>query len=295
VQPNFRVAWPIAGAIFDVDDTLLDNHPGGDMYGLHERTRLEAAHTVGRRHGIAGLTQLTPKQATDAFIQAPVHTIQGAVWQMLIMAGVVANGPLESDHPLLQEIIELKEHRHEHLLRTEGHEAAGATKFVETLTTTYGLRGKLAIASTASRRDVNLFLQTSGLQRFFPEANIISREQLVHAKPHPDAYNQAFATLELPEAARARVWAFEDDPRGVMSAKTAGLFTCALATTRFTPGQLMSAATPPDIAVGSFAELQALLAQLSAESAPPATPRAASPDKNQTPSPPKPSKPRPSA
>ncbi|HEX3568200.1 MAG TPA: hypothetical protein VHT70_00810 [Candidatus Saccharimonadales bacterium] len=46
---NFKVK----GAIFDVDDTLLDNKPGNPGFGLHERARLAAARlasaTTSRR------------------------------------------------------------------------------------------------------------------------------------------------------------------------------------------------------------------------------------------------------
>lgn len=39
----------VKGAIFDVDDTLLDNQPGQPGMGLHERSRLAAFQFVGKK------------------------------------------------------------------------------------------------------------------------------------------------------------------------------------------------------------------------------------------------------
>lgn len=59
---NKMIDFQIAGAIFDVDDTLLDNQPGVPGQGLHERSRLAAAHTVGKAHGIPALENLTAQR-----------------------------------------------------------------------------------------------------------------------------------------------------------------------------------------------------------------------------------------
>lgn len=246
-----------AGAIFDIDDTLLDNQPPGEPLGLHELSRLMAAQEVGRRHDIAGLRDFTSAQSTQAFVDAKVHTVFAAVWQMLVMAGeATQDEEMDLNNPLLQEIVKLKEELHEDLLRTKGREVPGATKFVAMLAEN-GLADKLAVASTACRRDIDVFFEMTQLGRFFPEARVISREKFTHAKPHPEPYNLAFAALGLPESARAKVVAFEDDPRGVMSAKAAGLYTCAI-TTRVSRERLAGLAVPPDLIAGSYAEFSEL-------------------------------------
>jgi beta-phosphoglucomutase-like phosphatase (HAD superfamily) len=240
------------GAIFDVDDTLLSNYPDGSKFGLHERSRLAAAREVGKRHGSKGLQEFTEQQSTDAFLNAKVHTVFAAVWEMLVMAGEVAPGEVELAHPLLVEITMLKEELHKDILRTEGQAVPGAVQFVETMASGH-LAGKLAIASTACRGDIDAFFDMSGLDRTFPDEQIISRERFKLAKPNPEPFNIAFATLELPESARPYVAAFEDDPRGIMSAKAAGLFTCAI-TTRFSRDELAALEVAPDLIADSYEE-----------------------------------------
>ncbi len=254
----FMLAYAdFSGAIFDIDDTLLDNKPPGEKHGLHEQSRLMAVHEAGKRHNIVALTRFTPEESARAFVEAKVHTAQAAIWQMLVMAGLATDDEeMDPANPLLQEIVSLKEELHDDLLRTKGREVPGAIQFVETLAQN-GLANKLAIASTACRRDIDVFLGMTKLDQFFPDSRVISRESFTHPKPHPEPYNLAFATLGLPESARANVVAFEDDPRGVMSAKAAGLFTCAI-TTRISREALASLAVPPDLIAGSYAEFTEL-------------------------------------
>lgn len=246
----------IQAAIFDVDDTLLNNYPEGSSVNIHERSRLAAAHQVGKRHNIPGLQLFTIEQCLEAFLNARTHTLQGAAWEMLRMADVIQAAEIDPAHPLLLEIIQLKDELHEAILRAEGREVPGATRFVEGLAR-QGLQGKLAIASTAYRRDVDIFLEMTELHRFFPEHTIITREKFSEAKPHPEAFNTAFVSLNLPEHVRKHVVAFEDDPRGIASAKAAGLFTCAI-TTRYDRQTLTALETPPDRIADSFAEFETI-------------------------------------
>jgi len=247
-----------AAAIFDVDCTLLDDQPPGEEMGLHEQSRLAAARLVGKRHGITGLENITPRQCRQAFEESKVHVVFGVVWQMLVIAGVVSDQQqVDFDHPLVKEIVDLKEELHEEILRTKGQEIEGASAFVRLLAGN-GFAGKLAIASTANRRDIDISFEITGLGEFFPDDKIISRQVFTHAKPHPEAFNLAFAALGLPETSRSKVIAFEDDPRGVMSAKAAGLYTCAI-TTRHKKEGLAKMAVPPDLIADSYAEFAELL------------------------------------
>lgn len=243
--------------IFDVDDTLLDNHPDGLYVGLHGITRLKACHAVGKRHGSRGLQNLTEDDAFQAFHKSKVHSLQGAVWEMLRMAKEVSSENIDPSHPLLKEIMELKDEIHAEVLRTRGKPVAGAVEFVQAWAA-HGYKGKMAIASTAYRRDVDLFLDMTGLHRFFPEKKVITREQTKQPKPDPEGYNLAFATLGLPEADRSKVIAFEDHPMGIMSAKAAGLYTCVIAH-RHKKAHFAGLAVPPDLIAESFAEFHKLL------------------------------------
>lgn len=61
------IDFEVKGAILDVDDTLLDNKPGVPGQGLHERSRLAAAHTVGKEHSIPALEELTAQKIQTHF------------------------------------------------------------------------------------------------------------------------------------------------------------------------------------------------------------------------------------
>jgi len=245
----------VHGVIFDVDDTLLHNFSPEFPHGLHEYTRLRVAHEVGKRYSIPELQSFTIEQCVQSFQNSPVHSVHGAIWQMLIMAGQV-KGSIDYAHPLLQEMVALKEELHEDTLRTQGREVPGATRFVEALAVKHGMADRMAVASTANRRDILLFFDMYNFHRFFPPERIVSREQFTHAKPHPEPFELAFKTLGLPS--KKGVIAFEDDPRGVQSAKGAGLFTCAI-TTRITRAEFEAMAEPPDLIADNYAEFARLL------------------------------------
>jgi beta-phosphoglucomutase-like phosphatase (HAD superfamily) len=245
------------GFIFDFDDTLLDNNPGGTDFGLHERSRLAAAHRVGRRRKLQGLQTLTPQHAIDAFKRARIYRIDAIVWEMLLIAGVVQSTTVDPDNPILREVIELKEALHDNILRTYGREVPGAANFIKKLTG-LGYEHRIAIASASNRRDIDTFLEMAGLDEIIPSTYRISREICKNAKPNPESYNLALLALNLPENARSRVIAVEDDPRGIQSAKAADLFTCAI-TTRFDCASLSSLEIAPDLIVQSFMELESLL------------------------------------
>jgi HAD superfamily hydrolase (TIGR01509 family) len=239
---------------------LLDNHPGGTAHGLHERSRLAAIRKAGRRHHIPELEHFSEQANLRVFLDAKVHSIEGAVWQTFLVTGLQTNPDLDPTNPLVQEIVALKNNLHEAVLREHGRPVPGAPEFIQALVQA-GLGDKLAIASTAFRRDIDIFLEASDLARYFPPQHIISRERFSHFKPHPEAFNAAFATLGLPEAARSRVLAVEDDPRGIMSAKAAGLFTAAI-TTRHSATSLRGLETvPPDLIAGGYADLRRVLTE----------------------------------
>jgi len=246
------IEFAVKGAIFDVDDTLLDNQPGVPGHGLHERSRLAAVHTVGKTHNIPVLKELTAQQNLDAFLNAPVHTGEAAVWNILVMTGVADSEVINPGNAVFQEIVALKNELHKDILREFGREVPGAGNFVRALVQA-GLQDKLAIASTAHRQDVDMFLGMTGLDCLFPGEHIKTKESIIHPKPHPEVFNLAFASLGLAETDKSKVCAFEDDPRGIMAAKAAGLYVCAI-TTRFDRKSLGELEVAPDLIADSYQE-----------------------------------------
>lgn len=252
-MPTMLQVQDIKAFIFDVDDTLLSNYPDDGNLSLHERSRLETAHIVGRRHGSKGLMAFTAQQAEQAFLDAKVHALPSVIWQMLIMAGEVTTDEVEPDHPLLREMMELKKKLHLAVLREHGREVPGAGDFVRAIVA-HGFGNKIAIASTAVRPEIDIFLEIHALDKYFPDEKIISYERFSRPKPHPEPYQMALERLGLGVNEAALVVAVEDDPRGIMSAKAAGLFTCAV-TTRYSREALSCLEIAPDFIFESYAEL----------------------------------------
>ena len=251
----------IKGAVFDVDDTLLDNQAGVESGTIHEHSRFKAVLGVAEKYDIASLRTLTAQENLDAFLNAKVHSLPGAVWGTLFLKGVVDSEDFDPNHPLLNEISTLKDEIHAEVLRELGVEVIGASLFIRTLAEKYGIKDHMAIASTAVRRDIDIFLdELTDLRGYFPDSHIVSLESIhyTEAKPHPAAFDKAFKTLGLPEEDRAHVLAFEDDPRGIRSAKAAGLYVCAI-TTRFAADHEALLAAKPDMIIDSYDDFMKIL------------------------------------
>ncbi len=232
------------GAIFDMDDTLLNNYPvKGDM-GLHERARFFALKEVGQKHAIPELIETTEEQNKHVIRRAMEHSVEGGIWQLFYELGLVTVRTIDHEHPLLREITARKHDLYEPILAEFGAPFPQAVEFVQAM---YVLTdGKIAIASGAKRRDILTFLEITGLGAYFLPERIFGRENYSHSKPNPESFDVAFTALGVADGERARVVAFEDDPKGIESAKTAGLFTCAI-TTRFDKQALESEPITPDV------------------------------------------------
>jgi beta-phosphoglucomutase-like phosphatase (HAD superfamily) len=154
-------------------------------------------------------------------------------------------------------MLEIKNRTYGELLAQFGVPYVGAVEFVKDLSAQYNLADYNAIASTATGVDVRTFLGMTGLKSLFPDNHIIALEDVTHPKPHPEAFDKAFLSLNLPDEARPNVLAFEDDPRGMLSAKKAGLTVCAI-TTRYSRKFLNSIEIRPDFIADSFAEFRGI-------------------------------------
>jgi beta-phosphoglucomutase-like phosphatase (HAD superfamily) len=250
------IDFEIKGAIFDVDDTLLDNSPNGVSGGLHEQSRIVAVKKIGNQYDIPYMANITQQQNIDAFTTAKSHSIEGAVWNIMTHAGLVS-GEVDRNNALLHEVVALKDELHDAVMAAEGIEVTDASWFVKSLSA-HGLEGRLAIASSGTRHNIDTFLtKITDLAPYF-EDRIQSRETVTNFKPDPEGFNSAFVSLQLPDEDRAKTLAFEDDPRGVDAAHAAGLFTCAI-TTRYSREDFEKMATPPQLIAGSFREFAEIL------------------------------------
>ena len=239
------------GVIFDVDDTLLNNYPSAHELGLHERARLEALHEVGRRRGIPKLATVEAEINRDVVKRAKEHTVSGGVWQLFYEIGLVDTDVIDQADALLNEIVARKHELYIPVMREFGTPLPQAVEFVQAM---YVLTdGRIAIASGAQRECITYFLEMTGLGNYFLPNRIIAPPDIQRAKPDPEAFNLAFTALDLPDSARAQTVAFEDDPKGITSAKQAGLFVAAI-TSRYDHAALRTHQPEPDIIASHYVD-----------------------------------------
>ncbi len=237
--------------VFDCDDTLLNNGEGQGGFGLHEQSRLVALSVVADAYDIPELTALTPDQIKQSFKSAHEHTCEGAFWWLLEQAGVIGpTVPFDPTHFLLKELNQAKGESYHNLLTTEATEVPGAYRFCATLFKNGGA-GKMAVASTAHRADIEAFFGANGFDEFFPPQNIIAKEDTTHRKPHSQAFDLALNSLNLSRKHGPKSMGFEDDPRGIVAAGSLGMYTCAV-TTRYSKSALLSQPLPPNSVATDF-------------------------------------------
>lgn len=240
-----------AGAIFDVDDTLLDNYPSNHTMGLHEQARFYAIKEIGRKYDIEELINTTEAQNKTVIKRAVEHTVEGGIWQLFYEIGLVDTRKIDRTNHLLQEVAARKHELYEPVLREFGAPIPQAAEFVQAVS--FMTNGNIAIASGAQRASVMTFFDVTGLSGYFSDEHIFCQGDYPLPKPDPSSFDLAFSSLNLEEKDRRFVLAFEDDPKGVASAKQAGLFVCAI-TSRFTADELATAECRPDMIRSSYIE-----------------------------------------
>lgn len=244
--------FTVKGVIFDVDDTLLNDWPNG-QHSLHQEARVMAAQKVGKIYNLEILAKSNHDIAKQAYITAPEHNENSIIWQTLLLLGIVSSDIIDSNNIIYQKLIHYKHKYYEDLLSDNDYSFKDSVNFVKYIKA-YDINNNLAIASNARKADIDTFLVSSKLKMYFKDKNIVSKENINKSKPHPEAYNLAFKTLNLNDVDRKFVCAFEDHPRGIKSAKDAGLFTLGFAV-RHTKKELLSLKNPPDFVYSSYKEL----------------------------------------
>lgn len=247
----------IAGAVYDVDDTLLDNQPTNDpLTNLHQMARLNALTKFADTHDdqYSILRKVTAQESFDSFRQSPVHTVAGSLYVILRNLGII-NGEFNPTDPLILDLVALKNEAYALTLAEFGKPIEGADDFVRDFAAQYGIEDKMAIASTAVLRDIKAFLESCNLTYLFPDDRIIDVSRVSRPKPDPEAFDTAFRRLMLPDRLRDNVVALEDDPRGLLAARKAGLYVCGI-TSRFSRKELEQAEAKPDFIFDTYAELR---------------------------------------
>lgn len=68
----------VKGAIFDMDDTMLDNQAGVEFGTIHEHSRRKAILHVAEKYNLPNLASITAQENLDAFHNASTHSLDGA-------------------------------------------------------------------------------------------------------------------------------------------------------------------------------------------------------------------------
>jgi len=87
----------------------------------------------------------------------------------------------------------------------------------------YNSKYKLAIASSAEKRDIKLVLKNTGLLTCFK--TFVGSDDIKIPKPNPEVYLESIKKLKLNNT---ECLAVEDSPIGIKAAKSAGLFCVAV-------------------------------------------------------------------
>jgi beta-phosphoglucomutase len=207
------LAPDIAGVVFDMDGTLLDN------MSFHE----EAFNTFAARHGLPALTLETRKwmdgkRNRDIFPYLFTRELTPAD---------------------IEQLSEEKESLYRQLSKGRLVTLTGLDRLLARLE---ARKIPVALATSAPRANVEHTLAELGLRARF--THIARSDEVAHGKPFPDVFLEAARQMTLsPE----RCLAFEDAPAGIIAARRAGMF-CIGVTTSY-PRELLAHTDPPPHAV----------------------------------------------
>jgi HAD superfamily hydrolase (TIGR01509 family) len=210
-----KLARP-AAAIFDMDGVLVDSNP------FHLRKWMDFLNQHGIPYRPEELAGRVLGPGSDASIRFYL-------------------GPQLSD----SEVSRLSEELEEGFRRVFRPHAKPLPGVVALMA---GLRGAgipLAVASSAMAKNVEFIVDVLGLRSYFH--CLVSGDEVIHSKPHPEIYLKTAEKLGVEPAACVT---FEDSYAGVESAKRAGMKCVAIAST-FSLAELRQH-TQADLTIQSF-------------------------------------------
>ena len=209
----------VAGVVFDLDGTVLDNMP------FH----IEAFNAFAERHGL------------------PPLTLERRKWMDGKRNRDIFPGLFERELSAeeLDAMAEEKESLYRRLSVGRLAPLKGLTRLLERLEA----RGvPVAIATSAPLANVEHTLRELGFTTRFP---VIARSDTVpRGKPFPDVFLEAARLLGAPAPS---CLAFEDAPAGIVAAREAGMMCVAIASS-YTPDVLADTAPPPHWVVADYDE-----------------------------------------
>jgi beta-phosphoglucomutase len=204
----------IAGVVFDMDGTLLDNMP------FHE----EAFNTFAARHGLPALTLETRKWMDGKRNRD-------------IFPYLFSSRTLTPDD--VEQLADEKESLYRQLSKGRLASLPGLARLLARLEA----RGlPVSLATSAPRANVEHTLAELGLTTRF--AIVARSDEVAHGKPFPDVFLEAARKMGI---APERCLAFEDAPAGIIAARAAGMWCVGVSTSY--PRDLLEGTEPPPHAV----------------------------------------------
>jgi beta-phosphoglucomutase len=210
----------VAGVVFDIDGTLLDNMP------FH----IEAFEAFTAAHELPPLT-LEMRQWMDGRRNSDIFP---RLFERTLTDEEIAALSLE------------KESAYRRLSKGRLEPLGGLLRLLDALD---AARVPVGLATSAPRENVEHTLRELGLSERL--AIIARSDEVPHGKPEPDVFLEAARKLGV---RAADCVAFEDAPMGLVSAGRAGM-TCVAVTTSYPPEILGATDPPPAIVVSDFATL----------------------------------------
>lgn len=207
----------VAGVVFDVDGTLLDNMP----FHIEAFEAFTAAHdlpplTLEMRHWMDG------RRNSDIFPR---------LFERALSDEEIATLSLE------------KESAYRRLSAGRLQPLPGLMRLLDALD---AARIPVALATSAPRDNVEHTLRELG---FAVRLSVVARsDEVAHGKPAPDVFLEAARKMGV---AAADCLAFEDAPMGVVAAGRAGMTVVAVSTS-YPPETLAATDPPPTLVVPDF-------------------------------------------
>jgi beta-phosphoglucomutase len=194
--------------VFDFDGVIVDSEP------LHYRALLRVAETLGFHFDYR------------RYVQRYIGYDDRDALRAILMDGGKSDG--EIDNAQIAQLVLAKADAFEAIVA----EGVGSFPGVLELIAQLSRQIPLAIASGATRRDIDLILGRLGVTGLFDP--IITADQVRRSKPDPQTYALAVAGLAQRHPALAlepgQCLAIEDTPAGLESARAAGLWTLGITT-----------------------------------------------------------------
>lgn len=186
--------FAINGVAFDLEGTIINLEP------QHHKGHLKAAAEIGVNLSLEEALEKLPH-----FIGGPDEAVALDIWNI--------SDKKHSPEYILK--LSLK-HFQEALQSTKIKPRLGFLKFYEQL---QKLGFETTIGSATTRSQTSVYLAKSGLARLFPPERIVLGEDVPRTKPAPDVYLETAKRMGIDPRKQL---VFEDSPRGVKAARSAG-------------------------------------------------------------------------